>query len=269
MKRVERERIHHNLWAQEKAYDVSNDFDHFLALENRWIIKHLPPLAGQQVLDIGCGLGEASMFFARKGAHVTAVDISEEMVKHSVDAARHEGLNIEGRVTSAEELAVEGKKYDVIYIANVLHHLEHPQDLIKKVSMLLQPEGVAFFIEPLRYNPAINIYRRMADRVRTKDELPVGFDILKHLEKYFKEVQYTCTWFLSLVIFLKYYFIDRVHPNSDRYWKRILREPEATRRWIGPLIKIDGFLCQYFPPIKYLCWNIVISVQGPFSPGTE
>ncbi len=264
MKRTERERIHHNKWAAEEETNiVPADFDHFLALENRWIKLHLPPLAGLKVLDIGCGLGEASLFFARNGGSVTAVDVSEEMVKHAVDAARREGLEIKGRVVSAEDLEVGDEKYDVIYMANVLHHLEYPEDLIRKTGMILQPSGIAFFTEPLRYNPVINIYRRIANKVRTQDESPVGFDILDQVKKYFGSVQYSAMWFLSLVIFLKYFFIDRVHPNDDRYWKRILREPEATYRWMAPLIKIDSLLCQYFPPVRYLCWNIVIAAQFP------
>jgi SAM-dependent methyltransferase len=270
MKRTERERIHHNKWAaEEKINIVPANFDHFLALENRWIMQHLPPLAGLKVLDIGCGLGEASLFFARSGGCVTAVDVSEEMVRHAVAAARREGLDIKGIVTSAEDLKVGDEKYDVIYIANVLHHLERPWDLIRKAGMILQPGGIAFFTEPLRYNPVINIYRRIANKVRTEDESPVGFGILNDVEKYFGNVQYTATWFLSLVIFLKYYFIDRVHPNDDRYWKRILREPEATRRWMAPLIGIDRFLCRHIPPVRYLCWNIAIAAQCPLAGGTK
>jgi len=267
MKRIERERMHHDHWAKEEISDIANDFDHFLALENRWIAQHLPPIAGRNILDIGCGLGEASLYFARMGGCVTAVDISEEMVKHAVAAARHEGLDIKGVVTSAEDLDLGDEKYDVIYIANVLHHLERPGDLLRKIAMSLRPDGIAFFTEPLRYNPVINIYRRMANNVRTKDECPVGFDIIKLMREYFGDIRHSTMWLLSLVIFLKYYFIDRVHPNDDRYWKRILREPETTRRWMDPLINIDRLLCRWFPPSKYLCWNIVIAAKCPMKSG--
>jgi 2-polyprenyl-3-methyl-5-hydroxy-6-metoxy-1,4-benzoquinol methylase len=270
MKQTERERAHHDRWAAEaKNDDVQARFDHFLALENRWIMEHLPPLAGLKVLDIGCGLGEASLFFARCGGHVTAVDVSEEMVKHTVEAARVGGVEVTGVVSSAEDLEPGDEKYAVIYMANVLHHLERPDDAIRKVAKMLEPDGVAFFMEPLKYNPVINIYRRMASKVRTQDESPVGLDILKEMRRSFGDVQSSTMWFLSLLIFLKYYFVDRVHPNDDRYWKRILKEPEATFRWMAPLINIDRFLCRFFPPFRYLCWTITIAARGPLNPDTK
>lgn len=266
MERTEKERIHHNIWAQNHMHDISNDFEHFLALENHWIIKKLPLLKGLKVLDIGCGLGEASIYFARQGAIVTALDISEGMVEHCLSVLHGEGLEAEGVVSSIEDFKIKERTYDVVYAANVLHHIENHSGVIEKISRALKQDGIAFFIDPLRYNPLINIYRRMATNVRTTDEHPVGFEILGLMRKQFRDVQYECTWLFSLSIFFKYYLIDRIHPNADRYWKRILREPKKTQRWIGPLIKAEQFLCRIMPPVKYLCWNIVIAAKNPQSP---
>lgn len=232
-------------------------------MEKHWIIKKLPPLKGLKVLDIGCGFGEASIYFAKKGALVTSLDISEGMVEHCLSVLRKGGFEAEGVVSSIEDFEFKEKSYDVVYAANVLHHVENRSEVIGKISKALKREGIAFFIDPLRYNPVINIYRRMATNVRTTDECPVGFEILNQMRECFKDVQYECTWLLSLGIFLKYYLIDGIHPNTDRYWKRVLGEPEKTRRWLGPLMKIDKYLCSAFSPLKYLCWNIVIAAKNP------
>jgi hypothetical protein len=60
------------------------------------------------------------------------------------------------------------------------------------------------------------------------------------------------------LIFFKYFLIDQAHPNSERYWKRILTED--VRRmgwWFKPLLQLDRFLLA-IPPLNYLAWNIVI-----------
>jgi hypothetical protein len=57
---------------------------------------------------------------------------------------------------------------------------------------------------------------------------------------------------------------DRVHPNSDRYWKRILRETPQTLRWWTPLSSLDGVLTR-IPGLRWLAWNMVMWGQKPQS----
>src|SRR5215469_10816301 len=49
-------------------------------------------------------------------------------------------------------------------------------------------------------------------------------------------------WILSLALFLKYYAVDRIHPNQDRYWKRIYKETENSLVWWKPLRWLDSGL---------------------------
>jgi ubiquinone/menaquinone biosynthesis C-methylase UbiE len=264
IKQIDSERVYHNKWAKNDFHDISNDFNHFLSLENRWIIQHLPEMHGKNVLDIGCGLGEASLYFAKCGAHVTSVDVSEGMIESCVAAAKREGFCVSGVVSSVECLKLTKRSFDIVYASNILHHLENPKALIKKISLLIKKnDGIAFFIDPLKYNPIINIYRRIASDVRTKDEKPVGFEVLGWMKESFKNVNFRCMWLLTQILFLKYFFIDRVTPNKDRYWKRILKEGKSTQRWINPIIKIDNKICQTFPLLNYMCWNIVIAAKSP------
>jgi hypothetical protein len=56
---------------------------------------------------------------------------------------------------------------------------------------------------------------------------------------------------------VKYYAVDRVHPNQDRYWKRILRETPESLRWWTPLRAIDSALTR-LPLMRWLAWNMVM-----------
>lgn len=76
-----------------------------------------------RVLDIGCGQGRDALFIARRGHHVTGVDLSTAGIAQLLEDARSEGLMIEGVV--ADLSAYEpGEQYDVIVIDRTLHMLD-------------------------------------------------------------------------------------------------------------------------------------------------
>jgi hypothetical protein len=114
-----------------------------------------------------------------------------------------------------------------------------------------------FSFDPLAYNPIINLYRRMATEVRTDDESPLTVADIALARKYFVSVEHREFWILSLALFLKYFLLDRVHPNQDRYWKRILKEKSAHLWWWSPLAVIDRALAR-IPGIRWLAWNVVL-----------
>src|ERR1035438_3238868 len=81
-----RERQFHDQWALNTPLDdvpVLECFEGPVALENRFIVRQLGSLTGKKLLDVGVGLGESSVYFAKQGAEVTAVDLSPEMVDRS------------------------------------------------------------------------------------------------------------------------------------------------------------------------------------------
>ena len=72
-----------------------------------------------------------------------------------------------------------------------------------------------------------------------------------------EDVDFRVFWLTSLLIFIKYYVVDRVHPNEDRYWKRILKEKRSTFIWMRPLMALDRLLLK-IPLFRYLAWSIVV-----------
>jgi hypothetical protein len=121
----------------------------------------------------------------------------------------------------------------------------------------LKPGGRFFSYDPLAYNPAINVYRRMATGVRTPDESPLTRADVQLAKKYFLNVGHREFWVSSLLLFVKYYAKDRVNPNQDRYWKRILKETSKTLWWWLPLRSVDKLLTR-IPLVRWLAWNMVM-----------
>ena len=259
----DKERAFHNDWASSTLLDeirIHEAFEGPTAMENEFILRQMGPLPGINLLDIGAGLGESSVYFALKGAQVTATDISPGMVDNAVRLGRKYGVSIEGVVTDAEALHVPSDTYDIVYCANILHHVTDRESFFSQIQRALKPGGRFFTIDPLAYNPVINVYRKMATEVRTEDERPLTFHDLDLARKYFSNVQHREFWITSLLLFLKYFLVDRLHPNDDRYWKRIYKETPESLHWWMPLRSIDRILSR-IPGIRMLAWNIVMYGQ--------
>lgn len=260
-----RESDFHDAWASGTdidSIDVLAAFESPTAVENRFILSLLLPLRGKRVLDVGTGLGESSVYFALQGAFVTCTDVSPEMVRTAISLGERHGVKLEGVVSAAENLNVQAETYDIAYVANTIHHVADKAALFGQVKRALKPGGLFVSIDPLRYNPVIELYRRMATAVRSEDEAPLSFSDLRLAGKYFTDVKHREFWLSSLVLFLKYYLIDRVHPNQDRYWKRILRETEKSLWWWLPLRAIDEKIA-HIPLLRWMAWNMVMWGRKP------
>ncbi len=255
-----READFHDRWASSTRIEdilVRDCFEAPTAMENQFILSRMGSLQGKRLLDIGAGLGESSVYFALRGARVTTVDVSPGMVETALALGKKHGVDLEGIVAGAENLGVPAGSYDLIYIANTIHHVQDRASLFAGMSRALKPDGRFFSYDPLAYNPMINVYRRMATEVRTADESPLTTADLKLARKYFRRVGHREFWISALLLFGKYYLKDRVHPNEDRYWKRILRERSEDLWWWKPLRAADRVLTQV-PLLRWLAWNIVI-----------
>ncbi len=114
-------------------------------LRLRWI-QHHAPLAGQKVLDVGCGGGILSESLARGGADVTGIDLSEAALKvaelHSLDS----GIPVRYELMAAEELAQrEPERYDLVTCMEMLEHVPDPASVVRACAKLTKPGGQVFF----------------------------------------------------------------------------------------------------------------------------
>ena len=255
-----RESEFHDAWALSTKLETINVLGMWespTAMENQFILSAMGDLCGKTILDIGSGFGESSVYFALKGAKVTTVDISAAMVDIAVRLGRYYGVEIEGIVSVGETLDVPENQFDFVYIANAIHHVPDRAALFRQIHKALRPGGRFYSIDPLGYNPAINVYRRMATEVRTVDEEPLQLKDLSMVRSMFREVGHKEFWLATLLLFVKYYYIDKIHPNSERYWKRLLKESPSGLWWWMPLRRLDSILCR-IPLLRLWCWNIVI-----------
>lgn len=257
---LKKERQFHDAWASTIDVDgirVKDYFEACTAPENRFILKQLGDITGKKLLDLGCGAGENSVYFAKKGALCVATDYSPGMVEVALKLAETNGVKIEGCTANAMELEFPDNTFDIVYASNLLHHLPEPKLAIREMHRVLKPGGKACFWEPLKHNPVINVYRRMATKVRTEDETPLDINIVKFVNSLYSEVAYDTFWLATLWIFLRFYLIERVHPNKERYWKKIIIEQARLEPEYRRLENLDNLL-KKLPGMKRFAWNLAV-----------
>jgi ubiquinone/menaquinone biosynthesis C-methylase UbiE len=257
---LRKEQQFHDRWAALIDVDgiqVADYFEACTAPENRFILQRLGDVQGKSLLDLGCGAGENSVYFALKGAHCLAADYSPGMVDVALKLAESNQVEITGKVINAMAIDLPDNTFDIVYASNLLHHIPDPIVAIKEMRRVLKPGGKACFWDPLRHNPVINVYRRIATKVRTEDEMPLDIGIVDAVRSQFTHTEFDTFWIATLWIFLRFYLVERVDPNQDRYWKKIIREHERLAVTYQRLERVDRGL-KRVPLLKRFAWNLAV-----------
>jgi ubiquinone/menaquinone biosynthesis C-methylase UbiE len=108
-------------------------------------------MAGKRVLVIGCGFGDDAIQLAYLGALVTAVDISAESVDIARQRADASGANVNFEVSPGEDLPYADEAFDLVYLPDVIHHLDVPTAM-GEVRRVLKPAGVVLGNEPYTHS---------------------------------------------------------------------------------------------------------------------
>jgi len=90
------------------------------------------------VADIGAGTGYFARRFANHAAKVYAVDIDEKLLKSAAEKAPK---NVETVLATADDPKLAPASVDVIFICDVLHHIESRPAYYEKLKSALKPGG--------------------------------------------------------------------------------------------------------------------------------
>ncbi len=121
------------------------------------IIEGANLMAGQRVLEIGCGTGNFTEIFARTGAQIVAVDISPDLLEKALARGLPAG-QVQFIQQRFEDCDANGS-FDAVIGSSILHHLDI-QLAFSKIFDLLKPGGRLSFGEPNMLNPQVFLERR-------------------------------------------------------------------------------------------------------------
>jgi ubiquinone/menaquinone biosynthesis C-methylase UbiE len=208
-----------------------------------WIrpaFAQLGDLSGKQVLDFGCGHGMAAVALARRGARVTAFDLSLGYLDEARQRARANDVAVEFLQADGGRLPFADATFDRLWGNAVLHHLTL-ECAGRELHRILRPGGVAVFCEPWGENLLLNIARRRLPypgKQRTPDEEPLRQRQVEVLRRIFPQVEVRGYQLMSMA-------------------RRVLRE----KRVVAGLDWCDRMLLTRVPALERFCRYVVLTLR--------
>lgn len=115
-------------------------------LRLEYVEECLGGLAGQRVVDVGCGGGLLSESMAQRGADVLGIDLAQRSLQVARLHALETHTQVEYRLSSVEDLAASHpREFDVLTCMELLEHVPKPALAISACAQLLRPGGTAIF----------------------------------------------------------------------------------------------------------------------------
>jgi 2-polyprenyl-6-hydroxyphenyl methylase/3-demethylubiquinone-9 3-methyltransferase len=100
------------------------------------------PLAGVDLLDVGCGAGLFAEPLARLGADIVGVDPAPVAIEAARRHAEETGAKLAYRAATVEELAEEPRRFDVVTAMEVVEHATDPKRFVATAASLVKPGGL-------------------------------------------------------------------------------------------------------------------------------
>lgn len=170
-------------WANDvrKGYDLYREIFTFPAF-----VDFLPPLAGLDVIDFGCGEGTNTRRLAQLGARMTGIDLSERMIAHALSAEAEHPLGIDYRIASynADTGFAEGS-FDAVISTMALMDGPDFDAAMREAFRLIRPGGFLAFsvLHPCFITPGLSWQRNEA-----------GIATALCVSRYFDRTTFTEEW---------------------------------------------------------------------------
>lgn len=124
--------------------DKARSFPRSLKRMNEVMAEAARVIAGENILDAGCGIGGSSLFLAdEKNARVTGITLSEKQVRHAKENAKRKGLGnmVDFRLMNYAATSFPDASFDVVWGCESICYADDKAAFIREAYRLLKPGG--------------------------------------------------------------------------------------------------------------------------------
>lgn len=107
-------------------------------------------ISGATVLDVGCGIGRVTVFFANSAGFVVGLDISEEMIRRAKELTHSRRNKIQYVVASSHDMPFRTEAFDIVNCVAVLQHIKDNKlfdKSLQEFSRVLKKQAHAIVVE--------------------------------------------------------------------------------------------------------------------------
>lgn len=131
-------RLGPELYAEWRSADIGLVTER---LERSLILELAGDVAGKRVLDVGCGDGDLALDLWQRGAQVSGVDASPEMIETARKRALQHSAAIAFEIGLAEELPYAAASFDLVLAVTILCFVADAAPVFRELARVLRPSG--------------------------------------------------------------------------------------------------------------------------------
>lgn len=235
----------HVIWWEDYCYKKNRRKDRGHRTRRLFELINLKSLEGKTILDVGCGNGQYSVFFAFYGANVYGIDISPVGISIAEKIAAINGLSNKCSFSTQNITNIDFQEefFDVIILHEALHHIIKYPNVKQELLRVLKKGGKIFCAESLDGNIFLKIGRIFT--MKGQEQKGDIILTLKDMENFAQGFSKSNIEMMSLIFMIKRIFVHYINVSLVRWFLFLVK-------------KSDDILLRLFPFLEKYCGECIM-----------